>query len=130
MTKPITIPRDLRPGDIGVCRDGTRSVYNGKSGFKEWPFRFDHPRDGHYTVSKYGLQTGKDNPQPRDIIRIERIASAKPKKAKGDRDAKWLIREYVDPLESNAAYRGPRAKEYIRQAKRLRAIARRLEGGR
>lgn len=54
--------------------------------------------------------------ETKPIIRIERIASAKPKRVKVDKDAKWL-RKQIECFTGFTPY-GER---------RLRAIARRLE---
>lgn len=114
-TRPIPIPRDLKPGTKLICSDGVTRV------FMIWD---DRPNtnlpvgteDGHWFTRK-GVSCLGD----RVVIRIERIAS-KARKAKVDKDAKWLLHGM------NVNWH-PTSKEYRRIYNRIRAIARRLNGG-
>lgn len=127
----MKIPRDLKPGD---------KLWYSKKEYVEviedtgaWPktvyaksLRRDMPAYMRYWL-RDGAEVRFDTPP---IIRIERIAS-KPKrevlipdctvkrKAKVDKDAAWLI--------AFVSARVPMAKPH--ELKRIRAIARRLNGG-
>lgn len=119
----MKIPRDLKPGDAIVDDSGTRCVV------VQYPHLSGHAGGSPY-YSDGAIFTKRSehdhcyfNPDGRAhgsslfAIRIERIAS-KPKRAKVDRDAAYLLRlsKCLSIMPNDP--------------KRLRAIARRLEGGR
>lgn len=107
----MKIPRNLKPGDVIVFSDK-----------KRYPFvSYDMADKTGPQVQTVGYWAYLDGTVPpfKDTyaVSIERIASApaKVKRAKVDKDAAWLRRFTVNvwPYE----------------ARRIRAIARRLEGG-
>lgn len=109
----MKIPRDLKSGDrLWYSKTEYATVSNridATSPYNDlWCIR---SKSGHRTMwyTASGMEVCGDTPP---IIRIERITS-KPKKAKVDRDAAYLLRIHGDPSQN----------------KRIRAIARRLNGG-
>lgn len=133
MTKPCHIPRDI-PRDL---KPGDRLWYS------ETEYATVEKRPGHNVcywqsgavnayvngnIMYYGVDGKEEWGDTPDIIRIERIAS-KPKRAKGDRDAK-LLNLVAEELSAYVALSGRPGitfdppKQWVR---RLRAIARRLE---
>lgn len=118
---PIPIPRDLKPGDVIVdannerhtCRrvDGD-SCYNSING-SLWT-----AIDDNVSFGRWFRTNGRPYGQRAFAVRIERIAS-KARKAMSDKDIRWLLR-----LACAMNTQGAKS-----ECKRLRAIARRLDGG-
>lgn len=118
----MKLPSDLKPGTILHLRNGWMRIIERafpKVGAAEYYDMVENQRPMTYWVCENG-KWGARRPEL-DIIRIERISS-KPKRAKVDKDAAWL-RRLTDraPIDPHTALSG-------RQIRRLRAIARRLEG--
>lgn len=115
----MKIPRDLKPGDrLWYSETEYATVRRTKS----CPSCYDNNSIramAYDCIMVYMLEDGRewfqDTPP---IIRIERVAS-KPAKPKRDSDAAWL--RWL--IERNPAIMGPY------QIRRLRRIAKRLDGG-
>lgn len=137
--RPIPIPRDLKKGDIIVDNRGIRHVcggvqssielYNGRQNghlflwtqspdidLKNW--LCEGPMNGRTTHKEDGIFA----------VRIERIAS-KARKAKVDKDAEWLIGQTVPQADQKRRFTFSPEATAGQWNRRLRAIARRLNGG-
>lgn len=108
--KRIPIPSDIKPGDVLVLRDGQRKRWCGWNG------------DGLSVCE--GIAPGwhnKDGSWSRtpgwDVVAVER--KGKPKPVRDDKDAVWLMHLINYPEFTVSKSR----------TSRLRAIARRLNGG-
>lgn len=112
--KRVTIPKDIQPGDVLVLRDGqTRR-------FALWQ------SDGYAVCSGVtpkvfepgGSWRGMSTRLDWDVVAIERKTKTKPKPVRDDKDAVWLMNKLwlAVPIPKRVAYR-------------IRAIARRLNGG-
>lgn len=114
----MKIPKDLMPGDrLWYSKTEYSTVANMIDATSPYNYRWCvRSKSGHHTMwyTPAGVEVCGDTPP---IIRIERIASAKPKTAKVDKDAAYLLRlsKCLSIMPSDP--------------KRLRAIAKRLNGG-
>lgn len=104
--------KTLRAGDVLVCRDGTRRTFSGKD------------PDGSICCEELDDPTlwyssGRNVDPFKRHWDIVRVIKAKPEKRRADKDAdvEWLRYIARHPLITSILYR------------RLRKIARRLEGG-
>lgn len=131
-SKPIQIPRDLKPGDVIVDNHGTRHTVKYVSGLSGHKTGSPYYTDGAVLVYRneesegiydYFNPDGGAHCGDFHAIRIERIAS----KAKVTKDAAWLL-----SLCASRPRPGSPVVLTVSQvtfARRIRAIARRLNGG-
>lgn len=110
----IPLPEDIQPGDVLVLRDGKRRW------FDAWTSNGDcmcvGMRPGGFNADGSWWGISERHPEW-DVVAIER--KAKPEKARPDKDAAYL----AWMAESHPILWGPA------QIRRIRAIAKRLNGG-
>ena len=115
-TPRIPIPKDIQSGDILVLRDGQKIVFNGWGGDGDAGCSGHIPSAFHPDGRWWGLD--EDFSQDKwDVVDIKR--KSHPKKERTDKDAAWLLKQ-ADDMSYTAT------KAFVR---RLRAIAKRLNGG-
>lgn len=113
----IPIPKDIQPDDVLVLRDGKRRAFMHRTAGGDalcrgrMPFGF-RPDGRWWQVDSGSLLRHKW-----DVVAIER--KSQPKKLRPDKDAAWLLKQ-ADDMSYTAT------KTFVR---RLRAIAKRLNGG-
>jgi len=118
--KPITIPKDLKQGDLLVDRNGDKWAFLHYNECGPPHSQVCMKCNGAYNSVGFDGQCFVDQPMQYDIIRIERIASTKPGKVKVDKDAAWLLRKW----KAHTLYSITEA-----DVRRFSAIARRLNQG-
>ena len=109
----IQIPDDIHPGDVLVLRDGTRRTFTSRDDCGDAHCQEPTPSVFRADGRWWALPLRTD----RDVVAIER--KSQPKKARQNKDAAWLLKQ-ADDMSYTAT------KTFVR---RLRAIAKRLNGG-
>lgn len=134
-TKPIAIPRDLKPGDrlwyskteCATIKDSPVNYYGQPSPYDRWGdiWALGDKTQKMYCYREDGHEVDGETPP---IIRIERIASAEPQKAKVDNSQAELDAAYLLRLAKLRASAVPSGYSKYHKAQ-IRAIARRLQKG-
>lgn len=126
----MKIPYNLKPGDRPWYSEMEYAIVVPSEG---WPTAYSNGSIrclANGLLMWYNLSTGIENyGDSAPITRIERVTSA-PKKARDDRDAVWMMRVFDWKNASCDSERRMVVRLAPVQIGRLRAIARRLNGGR